>query len=335
MTYPSTTYPNQKDTNDFMQVIDGSTAINSTLFSKFSGAILAIEKELGIKPSGIYSDVRQRLDALELMYIYGASHSTTIVTNYLFDWISPLISTPSPTLPGLGLPPGEILSTTIGKISINLYEEAGFPDGYGLIEFKNSFYVDQDITSFELSLWETTSTPTQIVSDIFVAGDNLYNVVLSLPITDEERTFEVRVSQTSSYSIINYINSQIWNSRLVFAAIGVFSGEIPDSKYLSMAFDYTDVLAGSKFIGELSANVAVQSVSLIIGNSFDGGTSISVGDQTYTANLMSVSANIPTAADIYRSGCDVQYASPALINLNFGHSGTPTMGSGTVIVYYH
>ena len=199
MTYPNTLYPNQKDTNDFMEVIDGSTRINSTLLSKFSGAILAIEKELGIKPSGVYSDVRQRLDALETMTIYGASHSTTIATEVLFDWLSPIISTPGGSV---------VLSTTIGKVSINLYREAGFPDGYGTIEFKNAFYVDTDIDWFELSLWETSSTPVEIISDIFTAGENLYNITLSLPITDEDKVFELRARQTSS-SVVSRDNLPI------------------------------------------------------------------------------------------------------------------------------
>ena len=126
VTYPSTLYPAQKDTLDYMQVIDGTTRINSALFSKFSSAILAIENELGIKPSGTYSDVRQRLDAMQLginyLSIYGVSHSTTINTKFDIDWLSAALPAPDDYLP-----------TSIGKLPMNLLTESGFPDGYGVV----------------------------------------------------------------------------------------------------------------------------------------------------------------------------------------------------------
>ena len=60
-----TSYPVVKDTTSTFLVINGITPIDSALFLRYSSAILAIETELGVNPSGIYSDVRQRLDAID------------------------------------------------------------------------------------------------------------------------------------------------------------------------------------------------------------------------------------------------------------------------------
>ena len=60
-----TSYPSVKDTTSTFLVINGITPIDSALFLRYSSAILAIESELGVNPSGVYSDVRQRLDSID------------------------------------------------------------------------------------------------------------------------------------------------------------------------------------------------------------------------------------------------------------------------------
>ena len=60
-----TVYPNSKDTTATFAVINGVTVIDSAFFAKFSSAILAIENELGKNPSGVYTDVVSRLNALD------------------------------------------------------------------------------------------------------------------------------------------------------------------------------------------------------------------------------------------------------------------------------
>lgn len=327
MTYPSTLYPTRKDTSDFMEVIDKTTRINSALFSKFSGAILAIENELGIKPSGVYSDVRQRLDAMDLgiasLSIYGASHSATIATYYDFNWLSPIL-------------PGPIITySTLGKIPISLYKEAGFPDGYGVIYFINRFFVDSDINWFELSLWETSGAPTEILHQTFAAGEHTYMVLLPLTIVDANRIYEIRGRQTSAAPIPVNINSNIWNSRFSFMATGSFTGTVfPDLKYISTTFDFNDVWIGSKLIGSIDLQGMVQSVSLIIDTPLDGYTDICVGDGVINDRLMTTAQNIPTIADTYINDSDVEYLVTTDVNIYFP-AGTPTIGNGTVIVYYH
>lgn len=61
-----TTYPAQLDTSISLPiVIDNSTPVKGDTVNKLRNAIVAIEKELGVKPSGPYSTIRSRLDTIE------------------------------------------------------------------------------------------------------------------------------------------------------------------------------------------------------------------------------------------------------------------------------
>ncbi len=329
MTYPTTKYPTAKDTIDYIEVIDGATSIDSTLFGKISGAILAIENELGIKPSGIYSDTRQRLDAMELglgIISSGVSpHSTTIATKFFHDWLSPTITAPSGPV---------VMPTVIGQLPMNPRVEAGFPDGYGYLYFMNRFFVDSDITTFQLSLWEVSSTPTLIVSQTFTPGEHTYSVLMSIPFANNDYLYELRLRQQSTVAIPTSTNSVMWNSRFLFIPIGSSSVAINPIKYMLIPFDSLDVLAGSKFIGSIPGPAVVQSVALIIDTAFDGGTTITAGDATITDRLMTAIQNMPAVIDTYRNDSDSEYTATTT-SLNLYFTGTPTVGSGTAIVYFH
>lgn len=59
-------YPGQiDDTTSLPTAIDNVTPVRGLIFNRLRGATLAIEQELGVKPSGTYGTVRGRLDALE------------------------------------------------------------------------------------------------------------------------------------------------------------------------------------------------------------------------------------------------------------------------------
>jgi hypothetical protein len=61
-----TTYPAQIDTNSTLpKVIDNLTPVTGSVYNRLQEAVIAAEQELGVKPSGTYSTVRARLDALE------------------------------------------------------------------------------------------------------------------------------------------------------------------------------------------------------------------------------------------------------------------------------
>jgi hypothetical protein len=60
-------YPASIDTEmELPTIVDNQTAVAADLINKLRDAIVSIETELGIKPSGIYSNVRSRIVALEI-----------------------------------------------------------------------------------------------------------------------------------------------------------------------------------------------------------------------------------------------------------------------------
>ncbi len=63
-----TQYPAKIDTTITLpKAIDNVTPVQGKVFNDLRDAIIAIEEELGVKPSGIYGTVRTRLDILEAM----------------------------------------------------------------------------------------------------------------------------------------------------------------------------------------------------------------------------------------------------------------------------
>jgi hypothetical protein len=316
------TYPFDKTNPLTFTVIDGVTAVDTILFRKFSDAIIRLEDELGLKPSGTYATVRARLDAMELGVNNneGTPHSVHIATHFRHDWLSPTITTPGGPV---------VLPTIIGQVPIDPAVEAGYNDGYGLCYFINRFFVDEDVT-FTLQLWDVTDAPAQLSTNNFTYGEHTYSTILALPLdTASERVYELRCYQVGGATSTN---SVIWNSRFLFVPSTLPIGA--PLSFLINTFDFNDVLSGSKSIGTITGDpTAVQAVSLIIGTEFDGATTISVGDSGDNARLMATVDNIPTILDTYINTSDEIYAAPTEINLYF--TGAPSQGSGTVIVYLH
>lgn len=62
-----TKYPASIDTSATLPLVnDDSTPVQAETINRLRNAIVALEAELGVKPSGIYTTVRARLDAMEL-----------------------------------------------------------------------------------------------------------------------------------------------------------------------------------------------------------------------------------------------------------------------------
>jgi len=62
----TTTYPAALDTNTTLpKVTDNLTPVSGSVYNRLQEAVIRVEYELGVKPSGTYSTVRARLDALE------------------------------------------------------------------------------------------------------------------------------------------------------------------------------------------------------------------------------------------------------------------------------
>lgn len=59
-------YPAQIDNSQSLPTaVDNLTPVQGAIFNKLRDAVIAVESELGVKPSGTYTTVRARLDALE------------------------------------------------------------------------------------------------------------------------------------------------------------------------------------------------------------------------------------------------------------------------------
>ena len=333
MTYPSTLYPNAKDTVTYIQVIDNSTILDNAFFAKISSAILAIENELGIKPAGIYSDVRQRLDAMEVginsaIAAAVSPHSTTIATKFNHNWLSPTIAIPGPST--------MVLPTTIGQLSFNLLNEAGFLDGYGTIYFANRIFVDRDCT-LEISLWDITSTPTQLVTHSFTYGFHNYAALLSVTIADLDKTYEVRVKQTSVIPYATRIDSVILNSRLYFfpSALGIGDpggGTVGFVKYIVKDITFSDFSTGSVTVGTVPIDSMIQNTVLLTITPFDTGT-VDVGTLLQFDELMQATDTDITISDTYTKESNREVTADTEIIATL--TGSPIQGSGRIIVYYH
>ncbi len=319
-------YPYTKTPPNTFTVIDGTTSVNSALFKKFSNAIIRLEDELGLKPSGTYSTVRARLDAMEVAGDTGSGaspHSTTLATHYRHDWVSPTITTPSGPA---------TLATVIGQVPVNVPMEASFPDGYGLVYFTNRFYVDADV-QFTLELWEVTSTPTQLTSTLFTYGEHTLSVIIALPLTTSiNRIYELRCFQTSIVATPRSTNSILWNSRFLFVPTNPvpFTNELA---FVTVDFGVLDVIAGEKTIGTIGAPHAIQSVSVIINTAFNGATTMEVGDSLDNDRLMTTADNTPSIISTYNVNSAIIYTGSTETKIYF--TGAPTTGTGRVIVYFH
>lgn len=73
-----TKYPSQIDTSATLPlVVDNSSPIGGDTINRLRNAIVAVEKELGVKPSGTYTTVRARLDAMDA-FLAGFNSNVTL-----------------------------------------------------------------------------------------------------------------------------------------------------------------------------------------------------------------------------------------------------------------
>lgn len=149
-----TNYPNGQDNNITLPGVSGSSdediAINA-----LRSATFAIEKELGLSPSGIYNDVRARFDILEARI--NNPVSPTILSDGYVNSPLYIVNTPDSIT----------LSITVGS---------GAPTDNrvdGSLYMRSDGYVDQGLYSRRSGVWK------QITTDSFVADNDLSGTYLS------------------------------------------------------------------------------------------------------------------------------------------------------------
>lgn len=149
-----TNYPNGLDDIVTLPTVSGSdpepTAINA-----LRDACFAIEKELGLTPSGIYSDVRVRLDILESRINFGVNPSIPndgYVLSPLYIWNVPSNVTLSIS-DGYGVPTenrlnGSLYMRADGYVNQDLYIRR---DGYWVPIQTQPWVADGDLTGTDTS----------------------------------------------------------------------------------------------------------------------------------------------------------------------------------------
>jgi hypothetical protein len=98
-------------------------------------------------------------------------------------------------------------------------------------------------------------------------------------------------------------------------------------------FTWADAAAGSLPLGRCPAGHLVRKTTIEIVVAFNGGTRLTVGDLAAQGRLQAAANNLPEERNTYEVENNYEYASAEIIYLFFP-SGTPTIGSGRVIVYF-
>ena len=101
--------------------------------------------------------------------------------------------------------------------------------------------------------------------------------------------------------------------------------------HINADFSFADV-PGSISIGTCPAGMVVSEVAIIITDPFDGSTTITVGDALAQGRFFAVADSFPAYAEPYATNPHHEYAVDTEILIYFP-SGTPTQGTGEVIVY--
>lgn len=149
-----TNYPNSQDNIITLPSVTGSSQEDIAI-NALRGATLAIENELGITPSGIYTDVRARFDILEAR-INNPSSPTVLSDGYVN---SPLFIVNSPA-----------------SLTVSISDGYGFPTENrinGSLYLRNDGYVNQGLYSRRGGVWKEVST------DPWTASGDLSGTYLS------------------------------------------------------------------------------------------------------------------------------------------------------------
>lgn len=187
-----TNYPNNLDNIITLPTVDGSTQQDIAI-NAIRDAVIAIEQELGITPSGVYSDFRNRVDILESRFQIANTTNQIEAPLYLINTLDP--ATVSLTT-GLGAP-------TSNENNGSLYLRA---DGYANSDFylrRNNAWVPlvttQNTVAYNIPIvYPSASASTEIqallndntVDDIMLAPGNYYlDTPLTFPVLRKKRLF--------------------------------------------------------------------------------------------------------------------------------------------------
>lgn len=214
-----TNYPAQIDnTATLPLVVDNSTPVYGETVNRLRNAIVAVEAELGIKPSGIYTTVRARLDALEAainaLKISGVDGdvigglSTTKVMGFggrPFSDQQPEVSQVI-SWNGIAWVPQDLDNITVNVLptSVVLPNDVNFLNGTGITPF--AFPVRIGARSIDLALFPATWPDGRLrtmkfIADLEVTNSGVDGYVQLKDITHNAVIFNSSMSTNSTSSV--------------------------------------------------------------------------------------------------------------------------------------
>ena len=125
-------------------------------------------------------------------------------------------------------------------------------------------------------------------------------------------------------------NLPIWIDHYRYVGHKGVEDAIPDNHIRTM-FSFTDV-PGSVVIGTVPAGMVIGETVVKIIEVFNNSTTITVGDALAQGRFQTISDNFPTYVGNYETDPHYRYDVDTQVSIFFP-SGTPTQGTGEVIIY--
>lgn len=298
-----TNYPNSQDNNITLPGVSGITQEDIAI-NALREATFAIEKELGIVPSGIYTDVRARLDILEARIGFSIPSDVTndgYIVSPLLLWNTIQDVTLSIS-DGYGAP-------TENRINGSLYMRA---DGYA----NNDFYIRRD------GYWVPIQTEAFIAAGDLM-GNHLSQTVIGLYGKPLNPTMATVGATQDGYHLTWNNADGYWEAQTGFIAA-------------------SDLAADSPFFGRVGQRV-VRLQNRTLSSAAPGGTTASNGDALvwnpidvqWQPQVRAVIFDGYTTRTNLRSNRTLQSPIDNTKTgiVNFGSSSVVVVGSGTLENY--
>lgn len=268
----STLYPSQVDTVlSLPTVIDNNTPVKADVVNRLRDAILAIETELGVKPSGIYGTVRTRLDILEaLINAGGGGGGGTVIFSGDLTGVNTLQTV-------VGIQTRPVLSTA--------------PSSNQFLGWTGSAWAPETITedivlpAFGISLsgggfgelGQTFNNPA------FTASYNRASATATL--TDTEGNSQDVSSTPTSFSSVGSFTKTVFGETVTFTLTANDAMNIAVSKTSNAALEWVQLSYYGVGPASQSSAVFIQSLTGVLNNVRGMGFSVTAGstDKVYFA----------------------------------------------------